>query len=428
MLSSIATSTSSRRRTAPWRARPIESTCATAVSGARVISRALSKSPLASTGWSCAHALRFFIPRCVSETYRSTAIAAPTAATTAIGNIIKPPPAKTPTIESKNSTTEAAPPWPRHGLSLRVRAGTVVPGRLRPDLVVVELALEHLAVDGLAPVIEGARYVERAAHRRALPGHDHERLRRVVVADDRHARELLVAGGLRRLIGRARHGGREQQSGAAEQGAVHRVLPSRPRAEVRDPHRGLLVARHGLEIELVLLERARGVAEVHVAEDREVAPREVEPRVEREHLLVAPARLREAARLAIDDPELVQRHGMPRVERERLLQARFGVLEIALLAIGDREVDVGCGRIRSGRRHLDELRDGGVVLLLLQRAHRAVEVGARGAACANRLGDREAARVMEQRGLRAARRAARSRAGHPECRRCDHRGQTASVR
>jgi len=59
MLSSMAISMSSRRLTAPWRANPIDSICEMAESSSLIISRALSKSPSASTGCTSSHILRF---------------------------------------------------------------------------------------------------------------------------------------------------------------------------------------------------------------------------------------------------------------------------------------------------------------------------------------------------------------------------------
>jgi hypothetical protein len=59
MLSSIAISMSSRRRTAPCRARPMPSSRDTVESSLLVISRAFSKSPLESAGCSLLHMLSF---------------------------------------------------------------------------------------------------------------------------------------------------------------------------------------------------------------------------------------------------------------------------------------------------------------------------------------------------------------------------------
>ena len=59
MPSSIAISMSSRRRTAPWRARPMLSNCEMVESSFVVISRACSKSPFMSAGWTLLHALWF---------------------------------------------------------------------------------------------------------------------------------------------------------------------------------------------------------------------------------------------------------------------------------------------------------------------------------------------------------------------------------
>ena len=62
MLSSIAFSTSSRRRTVPCRASPMESSRETAVSSLLLISRALSNSPFSRAGSTRAQALRFLAP------------------------------------------------------------------------------------------------------------------------------------------------------------------------------------------------------------------------------------------------------------------------------------------------------------------------------------------------------------------------------
>src|SRR5215831_16094531 len=99
----------------------------------------------------------------------------------------RPPPWKKCRIEYTKSITGSS----REKGSLRT--GALGSRRLRADRVVVELAQEHVAVDGLAPVVERARHRERVAELGALPRHDHERLRRIVVAEDRHALHLLVA-------------------------------------------------------------------------------------------------------------------------------------------------------------------------------------------------------------------------------------------
>src|SRR5688572_30493703 len=98
------------------------------------------------------------------------------------------------------------------------------------DLVVPELALEDVLVHGPAAVVEPVRDVEHVAQYRALPRHDHERLGRVVVADDRHARHHLVAGRLRgRLLAPGGYG-RDQEHDAAGDCSGHGVyLPVRAR-------------------------------------------------------------------------------------------------------------------------------------------------------------------------------------------------------
>ena len=64
-----------------------------------VISRALSKSPFISAGWTLLHTLWFLVVTMVSVMYRSIAIAAPTANTIRIGYMNGPPVTKNPTIE-----------------------------------------------------------------------------------------------------------------------------------------------------------------------------------------------------------------------------------------------------------------------------------------------------------------------------------------
>src|SRR5215468_7897317 len=104
-----------------------------------------------------------------------------------------PPPAKKRTIGYIISITGSSRTWRVVHLSRSFRTGSFRLRRCRPDLVVVELAHEDVAVHGLAAVVEAPRDRERIAGVRALPGDDHERLGRVVVAEDRHARHLLVA-------------------------------------------------------------------------------------------------------------------------------------------------------------------------------------------------------------------------------------------
>src|SRR6185436_17625342 len=73
-----------------------------------------------------------------------------------------------------------------------------------PDLVVGKLPHEDVAVDGLAGVIETAVDAERVAELRALPRHDDERLRCLLVAEDRDAGQRLGAAAGSRLRLRAR--------------------------------------------------------------------------------------------------------------------------------------------------------------------------------------------------------------------------------
>src|SRR5262245_26177561 len=144
-------------------------------------------------------------------------IAVAARATSRIGNMNAPPPEKKPTIEYMISITGSS--WTsRPRLSQLLRSGMGVSRRL-PDLVVVQLPHEHVPVHGLTRVVEHSRNVERIAQRRALPGDDHEGLRRVVVSDDRHARHRLVLA----LVGVVADGdvGREQQQDAESEQSGH---------------------------------------------------------------------------------------------------------------------------------------------------------------------------------------------------------------
>src|SRR5262245_1041357 len=141
-----------------------------------------------------------------------------------------PPPSKKRTIGYIISITGSSRTWRAVHLWYSFRAR--VRARGRSDLVVLELPLEDVPVHGLAARIERTRDVERVAGLRALPGHDHERLGRVVVAQDRDARQLLLArlgGLLGGLLSRGRTG-QQEEGHAGEESAEHRVyLPVRVR-------------------------------------------------------------------------------------------------------------------------------------------------------------------------------------------------------
>src|SRR6185295_10469007 len=60
------------------------------------------------------------------------------------------------------------------------------------------------------------------------------------------------------------------------------LLVTDPRVQVGDPFRNLLVVGLGLGVRLVVRERARQVVQIDVAQNREIALREMEPRVDLE--------------------------------------------------------------------------------------------------------------------------------------------------
>ena len=99
MLSSIAISMSSRRRTAPCSDRPMCSTWEIVESSSLVISRASSNSPPSSSGCTFSQTAWFLLVTIPSVTKRSTAIAVPTAKTISIGYMNMPPVEKKLTIE-----------------------------------------------------------------------------------------------------------------------------------------------------------------------------------------------------------------------------------------------------------------------------------------------------------------------------------------
>src|SRR5688572_20333796 len=108
---------------------------------------------------------------------------------------------------------------------------------------------------------------------------------------------------------------------------------TRTGAQIGDPHRGLLVVRHCLLVRLVVVEGARPVREIQVAENRKVEPREMEVRDESDRLLVARTRFSELAFFAVNQAELVVRNRMARVDLERAREARHSLVEITRAAI-----------------------------------------------------------------------------------------------
>src|SRR5262245_64264073 len=72
----------------------------------------------------------------------------------------------------------------------------------RADRVVAELSSEHVPVHGSGSIVERILETHPRTDLRALPRHDHERLRRVLIAENRDSRHLLVFG--LRLLARIR--------------------------------------------------------------------------------------------------------------------------------------------------------------------------------------------------------------------------------
>src|SRR5215471_13550369 len=60
----------------------------------------------------------------------------------------------------------------------------------RPDLVITQLPHEHFFVYGLPGVVEHRRDAGRAANFRALPGNDHQRRGRFLIAQNGHAQRF----------------------------------------------------------------------------------------------------------------------------------------------------------------------------------------------------------------------------------------------
>src|SRR5690606_16194723 len=127
-------------------------------------------------------------------------------------------------------------------------------------------------------------------------------------------------------------------------------------AKIRDPDRRVLVIRHERRVRLVVRQRAAEVAEIEIADDREILRREVKIGQDGERPLVARARLRKTALPAPHEPELVERDRMVRVQRERRLEARRRPFEIARAGVGDPEVDM---RVHEARRLLRDPREIG---------------------------------------------------------------------
>jgi hypothetical protein len=180
--------------------------------------------------------------------------------------------------------------------------------------VVVELALGTRPDPRLAPVVDAARHVERAAHRRALPGTITSALGASSLPTiDMPASSLspLRRGRAGCGVSAARAARREHSSERSDRDRIRAsLLPARAR---RSATHVATCASPGTPADRAGTARARSrVRQVEIAQDPEIAAREVEVRIQRERLLVALARLREAGRSGVDDPELVERDRVPR--------------------------------------------------------------------------------------------------------------------
>src|SRR5882672_1010030 len=215
-LSSIARSTSSRRRTAPWRASPADRSCPTGESSLLARSRACSNCPALMIGSSLSHALLFLFATSDSVTNRSMVIEQPSAMTRTIGYMNVPP-------FSKKRTTvyQASMSYPSILASeaTAVRGGVILLlGRLllgrrcraSSEIEVVQLPPEHVPIDGHRPVVHRARDADAVADLGALPRHDHERFRRVLIAENRDAGHVPHLRLLRRVVGKRRRGARDE--------------------------------------------------------------------------------------------------------------------------------------------------------------------------------------------------------------------------
>src|SRR4030066_2217974 len=175
MLSSMAISMSSRRLTAPWRASPIPSICPIFDLSSLTISRAVSNSPLASTGWIESHVFLFASLMRFKLTQRSQAMARPTASTMTIGNMKKPP-------IWKNLTSE------ENIFFLLLFSAELFAGA---HLVKIKLPLENDPVHRPVAFIQHRVQAGLRADFRAFPGNDVKGFRSFIVADDGHAGQLL---------------------------------------------------------------------------------------------------------------------------------------------------------------------------------------------------------------------------------------------
>src|SRR5690606_28103354 len=102
------------------------------------------------------------------------------------------------------------------------------------------------------------------------------------------------------------------------------LLSVSPVAKVGDPPADHGVIRHEPAVRLVMLQRARGVAQVQVAENGEIPVRVVKVGELRQGRLVARPRAREVSLAPLYQPELVVGDRVVRIRFERPLQARLG--------------------------------------------------------------------------------------------------------
>ena len=100
-------------------------------------------------------------------------------------------------------------------------------------------------------------------------------------------------------------------------------------AQVGDPHRRLVVARHCRHIGLVVGQRTLGIGQVQVAQHAEIAARMVVAGIDRQRRPVTAPRFGKPSGLAIDDAELVVHDRVIRVQLQRREQVLLGRLEIA---------------------------------------------------------------------------------------------------
>ena len=142
-----------------------------------------------------------------------------------------------------------------------------------------------------------------------------------------------------------------------------------------------------------MLQRARGIPEIQVAQDGKVPVRIMKVGELRQGRLITGARLRKLPLAPLHQTELVVGCGMFWTQFQRLLQAGLSVVQVAGPRVRDAEIDVRGHHFGRPFGHLEQRGDTRLVPRFVQHAHRRLVVGAHPGRDAHRLRDREPTRI-----------------------------------